>query len=120
MNRRRFLRTVTAAGGSVAVTFSVLAGAARPIRELVIFRNNEVVHRVEPGRTEVEIAWTDESPPAPGAKPPWPFIRAFGSTEGSGRPPSEAGRRQGADGRRGSAGRPAAPLVLRPHPVHRR
>jgi len=51
-----------------ALAFSVRARAARPIRELVLFRNNEVVHRAEPGKVEVDLAWTDEAPPA-GAKP---------------------------------------------------
>lgn len=43
--------------------FAVKAVALQSIKELVIFRNNEVVHRVEPGRESVEIEWRDPAPP---------------------------------------------------------
>ena len=47
-----------------ALRFAVRAVAKRDIRELVIFRNNQVVHRAAPGRKQFELTWTDEQPPA--------------------------------------------------------
>jgi len=48
-------------GGKIA--FHVKALAARNIRELVIFRNNRIVHTVRPGKKQVELDWTDKNPP---------------------------------------------------------
>ena len=48
-------------GGSI--TFRVRALAMRDIRELVIFRNNKVVHRANPRKKEFRIEWTDRTPP---------------------------------------------------------
>ena len=45
------------------VTFFVKGLAMQEINEVVIFRNNEIVHRVEPGAEECEFHWTDESGP---------------------------------------------------------
>ena len=36
--------------------------AMRAIREVVIFRNNEIVFRTEPGDKKVELRWVDEKP----------------------------------------------------------
>ena len=47
-----------------AITFHIRALAKHPIKELVIFRNNEIVHRTEPGQTELQLDWTDDAPPA--------------------------------------------------------
>ena len=55
------------------VTFHVQARASRDIKEVVIFRNNEIVFRQEPGRKEVEANWTDPQPPA--AKHVWYYAR---------------------------------------------
>jgi len=46
-----------------AIPFHFRALAMRPIKELVIFRNNEIVHRIEPGKTTVEVDWKDAQPP---------------------------------------------------------
>jgi hypothetical protein len=45
-------------------TFSVRATAMHPIREVVIFRNNQIVHRVQPGTKSVQFEWRDQSPAA--------------------------------------------------------
>jgi hypothetical protein len=46
-----------------AITFGVRALAMREIRELVIFRNNKVAYRLEPGKREISLEWTDPAPP---------------------------------------------------------
>ncbi|UCD30388.1 MAG: DUF3604 domain-containing protein [Planctomycetota bacterium] len=48
---------------SGSVTFLVKALAMQDIKEVVIFRNNKIVYRVEPGVNEFKARWTDESPP---------------------------------------------------------
>ncbi len=45
------------------IAFHVKAIAARDIKELVIFRNNRIVHTVKPGKKQIELDWTDENPP---------------------------------------------------------
>ena len=45
------------------IRFHVKARAMRDIKELVIFRNNEIVHRVNPNAKQVEVDWTDDAPP---------------------------------------------------------
>jgi len=45
------------------IPFQVRARALRDIKELVIFRNNEIVFRHEPGKKEIELGWTDPNPP---------------------------------------------------------
>ena len=45
------------------IAFHVKALAAREIKELVIFRNNRIVHTVKPGKKQVELTWTDKNPP---------------------------------------------------------
>ena len=47
----------------VPIRFEVRAVAMHDIAELVIFRNNEIVHRVEPGEKTVKVQWTDRDPP---------------------------------------------------------
>lgn len=44
------------------ITFNIKAVALNPVKELVIFRNNEVVYRIEPNQKEIEMQWTDENP----------------------------------------------------------
>lgn len=43
--------------------FHVRVVALQPLRELVIFRNNEVAHRLAPGKPEVALDWRDPDPP---------------------------------------------------------
>ena len=77
------LRTAGAMMGDVAerpagaIALEVRATAARPIRQVVLFRNNEIVHRSEPGRTEFNLQWTDAAPPAATADAPrlWYYAR---------------------------------------------
>lgn len=59
------------------IALEVRARAARPIRRLVLFRNNEKVHESEPGETEFKLHWTDTTPPAPTADAPrlWYYAR---------------------------------------------
>ena len=45
-----------------AVEFEVRACAMRAIKELVIFRNNEIVHRLEPKKSKLDLKWTDTEP----------------------------------------------------------
>jgi hypothetical protein len=47
------------------IGFRVRAAALRDIREVVIFRNNEIVHRAEPNEKTVDLTWTDRPPDAP-------------------------------------------------------
>jgi len=60
-----------------SIPFAVRARAARPIRQLVVFRNNEVVHRAEGLGADVDLAWTDTAPPAASAAAPrlWYYAR---------------------------------------------
>lgn len=46
------------------VTFEIEATALREIRELVIFRNNKIIHRAEPGKKELRHQWTEAAVPA--------------------------------------------------------
>ncbi|MHC4443293.1 MAG: DUF3604 domain-containing protein [Planctomycetota bacterium] len=45
------------------VTFLVHGLAKQEINEVVIFCNNEIVHRIEPGAEKFEFHWTDQSSP---------------------------------------------------------
>ena len=45
-----------------AIEFRVKARALRAVKEMVIFRNNEIVHRVELGGKEFDLKWTDKEP----------------------------------------------------------
>lgn len=55
------------------IKFRIKGLSLRAIDELVVFRNNEIVHRVEPGEKEVELDWTDMDPPE--AKRLWYYTR---------------------------------------------
>jgi hypothetical protein len=44
------------------IEFEINALAMRDIREVVIFRNNEIAFRAEPGDKRVELRWVDEKP----------------------------------------------------------
>ena len=46
------------------IKFRIKAITLRDIDELVIFRNNEIVHRVEPKRKEFDLSWIDKEPQA--------------------------------------------------------
>ena len=46
------------------ITFHIKAIAAREIKELVIFRNNHIVHTIKPNKKQLELTWTDKNPPA--------------------------------------------------------
>ena len=46
-----------------AIRFDVEGLALHEIREAVIFRNNRIVHRAEPGRKQFKLTWTDNAPP---------------------------------------------------------
>ena len=41
------------------VNINVTATSMRNIKELVIFRNNTPVYRLEPDKKEIELDWTD-------------------------------------------------------------
>jgi len=49
-----------------SIKFRIKGLGLRAIDELVIFRNNEIVHRVEPKRTKFDLSWMDKEPPAAG------------------------------------------------------
>jgi hypothetical protein len=44
------------------ITFEVKAHAMRKIKDLVIFRNNKIVHRVKPKKKVLSLTWTDTKP----------------------------------------------------------
>ena len=45
------------------ISSSVSGEALHEITEMVIFRNNEAVHTMVPGKTKFDLEWTDEEPP---------------------------------------------------------
>ena len=45
------------------LSFHVRAWTPRPVREVVIWRNNAIAYRVEPNATELDFTWIDENPP---------------------------------------------------------
>jgi hypothetical protein len=55
------------------IKFRVKALALRDIDELVIFRNNEIIHLIEPKRKEFDLSWTDREPPV--AELVWYYAR---------------------------------------------
>ena len=59
------------------IAFALRARAARPVRELVLFRNNHPVHRAEGLGTDVDLEWTDPAPPAASPDTPrlWYYAR---------------------------------------------
>lgn len=56
--------------------FQFQATAMHPLQEVVIFRNNEIVHRLEPGAKTVQFEWRDPAPPE--ADRLWYYARAHG------------------------------------------
>lgn len=44
------------------IPFQIKAKAVAGIKEVVIFRNNEIVYQTEPNRTEIHVEWIDENP----------------------------------------------------------
>lgn len=56
-----------------AVTFEIQALALREIKELVIFRNNKIVYKEEPGKKDVRCKWTE--PAVPEEKLVWYYVR---------------------------------------------
>jgi len=61
------------------IAFSAKALSMRPIRELVIFRNNEIVHRIESMRKDIAVDWIDRTPPK--AEHLWYYVRIQASDE---------------------------------------
>jgi hypothetical protein len=55
------------------IKFRIKGLGIRAIDELVIFRNNEIVHRIEPKRKKFDLGWTDNEPPA--AELVWYYAR---------------------------------------------
>ena len=55
------------------ITFRVRAQAPREIKELVIWRNNKIAHRIEPNKKDLQIEWTDNQPPD--EKRLWYYVR---------------------------------------------
>ena len=45
------------------IAFDIQALSMRPIRELVVFRNNEIVYQNDPKDKQLTLCWTDEHPP---------------------------------------------------------
>ena len=62
---------VTRPAGSIE--FVIEALALRKIREMVVFRNNEIVFSVKPDTPEFGTRWTDKNPPK--AKMLWYYVR---------------------------------------------
>jgi len=58
------------------LVFQLRAAAMHPIKEVVIFRNNQIVHRLEPGAKTVQFEWRDQSPPP--AERLWYYARVHG------------------------------------------
>jgi hypothetical protein len=46
------------------ISFHVIARAWRPLKDLVIFRNNQIVYRSNPATKDVDLDWTDAAPPS--------------------------------------------------------
>ena len=44
------------------IPFEIEAVAMRPIGELLVWRNNEIVHRIEPNSKQVKLEWVDARP----------------------------------------------------------
>lgn len=59
--------------GDNPIDFHFTALAGSPVKELVIFRNNESVYTTVPGTEEVKINWRDKEPPA--EKHLWYYVR---------------------------------------------
>ena len=55
------------------VNINVKASSMRDIKELIIFRNNKPVHRLEPSKKEVELEWTDHQ--STDAEILWYYVR---------------------------------------------
>ena len=62
-----------------SITLKVSALAFHEIKELVIFRNNRIVHRVEPNAKAYETEWTDDAPP--NEKLLWYYARIHASDD---------------------------------------
>lgn len=52
-----------ATDGDRSLSFNVEAITPRPVKEVVIFRNNQIVYKASPDSTKIDIDWTDENPP---------------------------------------------------------
>ena len=59
--------------GNGPISFHIKALAKSPVKQVVIFRNNEIVYEDNPGEKELEIDWTDRNPPA--EKKLWYYAR---------------------------------------------
>jgi hypothetical protein len=45
------------------ISFNLTASTHSPVKQIVIFRNNEIVYQGQPGKTELELDWRDLRPP---------------------------------------------------------
>jgi hypothetical protein len=61
------------------IKFRIKALALRDIDEMVIFRNNKIIHRIEPKRKEFDLSWMDMEPPA--AELLWYYARIHAEDE---------------------------------------
>ncbi|MHC4890337.1 MAG: DUF3604 domain-containing protein, partial [Planctomycetota bacterium] len=61
------------------IKFRIKGLALRAIDEMVIFCNNEIIHRVEPERKEFDLSWTDKEPPT--AELVWYYARIHAEDE---------------------------------------
>jgi hypothetical protein len=57
------LGEVVARDDDLPLTFRIRAEATRPFTRLVIMRNNEIVHDINPTSKEIDYEWTDAAPP---------------------------------------------------------
>jgi len=49
--------------GNDTIPFEVQVKTDRPVKELVLFRNNEIIRRARPDGEEFTLEWQDENPP---------------------------------------------------------
>jgi hypothetical protein len=56
-----------------SININVTATSMRNIKELIIFRNNKPVYRLEPGKKEIELDWTDTQ--STDAETLWYYVR---------------------------------------------
>ena len=56
-----------------SININVTATSMRDIKELIIFRNNKPVYRLEPGKKEIELDWTDTQ--STDAETLWYYVR---------------------------------------------
>lgn len=65
---------VVSRAGAEPISFRTRIVTDKPLTEVVIFRNNEVVHRATPNVSEVDLQWSDPAPPD--TERLWYYVRA--------------------------------------------